>query len=287
MTTVGIPTGTTAQQAALGVLSVAVRNMVSAIRSITTQRGLDPRDFVLVACGGAGPVHAGLVAEELRIPRVMIPTYPALLSARGMLLADYRTDLSLTYPALLSDVDGQHLTELFEELEVAGCARLPSSEDNLSLERVIEVCYDGQQTSVPLTLPSGVLSDYEVARVGERLDHWFLERYGFVPKSNHAKIVNLRAFLHLQSSTTARLRDMEMKETSQVMVPATASRRMAFRAFPEGIDTPVHDRAQMVPHQLVEGPCVVEEDFSTTVVYPGQRAYSDEVGNLFILTGEF
>ena len=285
-TAIGEPTQTTMQQAALGILAVAVRSMVSAIRSITTQRGLDPRDFVLVACGGAGPVHAGLVAEELHIPRVMIPNYPALLSARGMLLADYRTDLSLSHPTLLSAVDGKKLTGLFEDLEASGAAYLPSSSDELAIERIVEVCYDGQQASVPLTLPAGTVDDRTVSEISSRLDGWFNDRYGFVPKSNTVKVVNLRSFLRRQSDTTSRLREMEMKESSRVAVPSQSTRHMIFRDFPQGVDTAVYDRAQMSPHQLVEGPCVIEEDFSTTVVYPGHRAYSDDHGNLFILTGE-
>lgn len=78
---------------------------------------------------------------------------------------------------------------------------------------------------------------------------------------------------------------MDMREESRVAVPAMTTRHMVFRAHPEGVDTPVYDRAQMGADEIVEGPCVIEEDFSTTVVFPGQRAYADAAGNVYILTG--
>lgn len=280
------PTATTVDQSALGIVRIAVRNMVSAIRTITTQRGLDPRDFVLVASGGAGPVHASMVARELRIPTVVVPAYPALLSAHGMLLADYRTDTAQSFPTLLDDVDGALLTARFEELEAAGLEAFAGGQpgDGFEAERVVEMCYEGQQHELALAAPAGVLSDSDLKGFAESLDRRFSAHYGFLPAHNVPKLVNLRVFLRKQTPAIERLRSLVVREEAKVAVPAVATRRMVFAEHPEGVAASAYDRVQLSPGEPVRGPAVIEEDYSTTVICPGQDAVVDELGNILIRT---
>ena len=137
------PCGVTVHEAAVGILRVAVTNMVGAVRNITMQQGHDPRDFVLVAYGGAGPVHAAFVAAELRIPKVLILRDSGLLSAKGLLLTQYRVDVQRSCAKVLDEVDRAELTRLFEALEESAVAQLSASisgQPAIRVRRILEAC---------------------------------------------------------------------------------------------------------------------------------------------------
>ena len=280
------PTGNTVEQAALGMVSLAVRNMSGATRTITTVRGLDPREFALVASGGAGPVHAGLVARELHIPTVIIPAYPALLSAQGMLFADYRSDVSQTFSALLEDVDATTINTIFSNLVATGRGLLgASAEGTYSTDLMIEMCYEGQQYGVTVPVPASGVSTEEKDRLGASLDKLFVELYGFIPEHNVPKLVNLRAIVQKQTPEGKALHSFTVREESKTATPAMSTRRMVFSEYPGGTEASVFDRAQLATGVVVEGPSVIEEDYSTTVVFPGQRAQVDHHGNIMVATG--
>ena len=279
------PTGTNVEQAALGMVSLAVRNMVGAIRTITTQRGLDPREFALVASGGAGPVHAGLVARELHIPTVVIPAYPALLSAQGMLFADYRSDVSRTFPVLLKDVDAATINGIFSSLAATGRGLLGAvGQGTYTTDLMIEMCYEGQQHGVTVPVSSNGVSEEEKDRLGDSLDKLFVELYGFIPEHNVPKLVNLRAMIEKQTAEGKALRSFSVREESKIAVPALTTRRMVFSEHPEGVEASVYDRVQLATGTVVEGPAVIEEDYSTIVVFPGQCAQVDHLGNVMVAT---
>lgn len=280
---VATPTGTTVDQSALGILRLAARNMAGAIRNITTQRGIDPRDFSLVASGGAGPVHAGLVARELRIPRVIIPAYPALLSAQGMLFADFRADASQSLPGLLADLDLADLNGALADLTAIGQGFLRGGgAGEWVVDRFVELCYEGQQHGVSIPLPNGPIDEAEISRLAVSLDEHFMGNYGFVPAHNVAKLLNVRVLVEKRTSLGEALRSISVREESLTEAPARTSRRMVFEEHPDGIVAPVFDRAQLAVGEVVPGPAVIEEDFSTIVVYPGQHAWADESGNVVL-----
>ena len=280
------PTGTTAEQAALGMVSLVVRNMAGAIRNITTRRGLDPREFALVASGGAGPVHAGLVARELHIPTVVIPVYPALLSAQGMLFADYRSDVSRTFPVLLEDVDAATINGIFSSLAATGRGLLGAEgQGTYTSDLMIEMCYDGQQHGVTVPVPASGVSTEEKDRLGDSLDKLFGKLYGFIPERNVPKLVNFRAIIEKQTPESKALHTFTVRAENKIAAPALTTRHMVFSEHPGGIEANVYDRVQLVTGTVVEGPAVIEEDYSTIVVFPGQRAQVDHFGNIMVATG--
>ena len=282
------PTGTDAVSAALGVVSVAVNNMVGSLRKVTTQQGHDPRDFTLVAFGGAGPVHAGLVAREAGIQRVMVPAYPGLLSAMGLLLSDNRTETSVTFPRTLDSVSPEELTSIFDDLEQQARTVLAGQHttgNSLHAKRLAEMCYQGQRHELPVDIPPGTLTAADLEQVARQLDERFMELYGFLPVNHIPQLVHLRVFLEKRIEEGERLRQSRVAGSNVSPHPAVGQRRLYFRGVEEtGEMCPVYDRLQLALGSRVEGPCVVEEDYSTTVVYPGQSLEVDGLGNLILTT---
>ncbi len=282
------PTDTGLISAALGVVTVAVNNMVGALRRVTTQRGHDPRDFTLVAFGGAGPVHAGLLAREAGIPRVLAPAYPGLLSARGLLLADLRTEASLTLSKTLDSVSPGELTSIFEQLEGEARSVLPggSSPDSLEVERLAEMCYQGQRHELPVPFPAGGLTGADLGDASSRLDESFMDLYGFLPINHIPQIVHLRVFLRKRIEEAEKLRACGIAVGDGSGDAQLGERRLYFDDTGEaGRACPVYDRSRLGVGRSIVGPAVVEEDYSTTVVYPGQSLTVDDHGNLVIDTG--
>ena len=153
------PLGLTVERAASGVLAIAVASMANAVRGVTTERGLDPRDFTLIAYGGGGPLHAVAVARELALAQVIIPGSPAHFSAFGMLLADMRRDYVQTHFQLLADISMEQLEERYRQLEQEGLRELQAvgiSTDQVVFERAADMRYVGQEHAVAVTAPANV-----------------------------------------------------------------------------------------------------------------------------------
>ncbi|MEE8117179.1 MAG: hydantoinase/oxoprolinase family protein, partial [Gemmatimonadales bacterium] len=191
------PRRVSADEAALGILRVCITNMVGAVRNVTTERGHDPRDFTLVAFGGAGPVHAAFIAAELDIPEALILRDPGLLSAKGLLLTNYRADVYRTFVQPLLDVDCASLSGLFAELEREAVAQLPSRMDGSQssrVKRILELCYVGQQHVVPIELEDFPVKADHLSSLAGRLDRKFKSIFDFVPKDRRPQILHVRVF---------------------------------------------------------------------------------------------
>ena len=239
-----------AGEAALGVVRVADAEIVRALRVITVERGLDPRDFALLAFGGAGPLHACSLAEELGIRRVLVPRASGVLSALGLAVADLRRD----YVAPVAGPQGQssRLSLPFEPLEELAARHLPKA----TLTRLVDARYRSQ--SYELTVPA---ADWE-REFGDAHER----RYGFRMESE-AELVNLRLV-----ATHRRPRPTVRPEAGSA---GTASRR----AFLDGdwIEVPVHG-----PGAAVVGPALVELAEATCLVRPGWSGEPDAAGTLVL-----
>ena len=278
------------EEAAVGILKVCVTNMVGAVRTITTERGYDPRDFALVAFGGAGPVHAGFVAAELNIPEVLVLRDPGLLSAKGLLLSNYRTEVYRTAVQPLLDANCKRLNAAFLALESEAVAQLPEPADGarrLGLKRILELCYEGQQNVLPIELKRFPIAPRDLPRIAERLNRRFAAIYGFVPGGRRPQILKLRVLAERKVAIERML--------AQGRGGAKALRRSRTRPFAHRkalfpgrqgrpLRVPVFERERLAPGTALAGPALVQEDFSNTVVAPGQRLRVDDFGNLVIAT---
>ncbi|MFB3120191.1 MAG: hydantoinase/oxoprolinase family protein, partial [Stenotrophomonas maltophilia] len=192
--------GSTAEDTALGIIRVVNANMERAIRAISLERGYDPRRFTLVPFGGAGPMHSCELAEELGIPRVLVPAYPGVLSALGVAIADVVKDYSRTVMLRGDDIDPARLEEEFHGME--GLAREQLSQEGLPVEqmvarRYLDVRYLGQSFELTIDYPKRPTSGNFQRSIGASFYRAHLQRFGYADRSQPVEIVNLRLKLEL------------------------------------------------------------------------------------------
>ena len=281
------PRGVSVDEAALGILQVAITNMVGAVRNITMERGRDPRDFVLVAFGGAGPIHACLVAAELHIPTVVIPREPGLLSAKGLLLTHYRADVYRTYPRLLTEVDYETLGSLFSELEDEARRELEhgsADAGRIRFRHVLELCYQGQQNAVPIELERVPVDAGYLERIAATLDRKFEQRFGFLPASRRPQILHVRVFAERGFGLEALLAPdgVPSGDGGALKGSVDGRRDVLLPGLGTRITVPVYQREALAPGVRVEGPAIVEESYSGTLIPPDLVCCVDPVGNLII-----
>ena len=175
------PLGMSVVEAADGVLRIAATAMSYAVKGVTTERGLDAGDFALVAYGGAGPLHAVMVAREIGIRQVIIPFAPGVFSAYGMLFADLRYDYVRTSPGRLADADFGSIEKMFKAMEedgrtaVAAAAVAPRA---ITVKRAMDMRYVGQEHAVTVDLPLKVFAKQDRAAIKQHFDDMHLQRYG-------------------------------------------------------------------------------------------------------------
>jgi N-methylhydantoinase A len=259
--------------AASGIVEVANASMLRALRLVSVQRGHDLRDFALVAYGGAGPLHAGRLARELAIPRVVVPAFSGAFSALGCLVSDLRYDGVRTYRASLQSWDPKAVRGRLHELEEDVVAPLLGegyAPADLVIRRELDLRYKGQNYELTVPLAS---EEPEVIRASFEARHRQL--YGYATGET-VECVNLRVSASAPRGTT------EMPRGVAASRDGSVHRRSAY--FPEcgRVDIAVHDRGALEPDRIVHGPAVIEDEWSTTIVYPGQRCHADGAGNLVI-----
>ena len=261
-----------------GIVRLAVARMATATREVSIRRGHDPRDFTLVAFGGAGPMHACSLAAELGIPRVLVPPSPGNFSALGLLTADVRHDFVKTRLALQHDLAAGEVEGLFGELESQARAQLATEGfkgERIRLERSADIRYAGQawEVNVPLSTPAP-----EGAALRKRFDVAYAAIYGHQgAPEEEIQLVRLRlsAFGVIDKPKLATVPD------------DTGTQPLTVRpVYFEGTfqPSPVWERGSLGRGARIAGPAIVEEFGSTTVVPPGWDGVVDEFGNLIFVT---
>jgi N-methylhydantoinase A len=284
--TLAQPLGVSLERTASGMLQVAASAMANAVRHVTLERGLDPRDFTLVAYGGGGPLHAASVARELSIRKIIIPNAPGHFSAVGMLMADLRRDYVQTLFERMDDLEMSELEAQFQVLEREGRQALQNSgilDDKIVFERAADMRYVGQEHAVAVRMPAHVGSENARADVKRRFDEAHDLRYSHSAPEESADIVSLRV------SAIGRLNKPEIPRIAKgdTAPPATA-RRGERKVIFEGSDAlaaKVFDRAKLLAGNLIDGPAIIEEVASTTIVEPGDRVTVNEYGHLVMELG--
>lgn len=262
--------GTDGPSAARGALRYAVAQMSHALRLVTLRRGHDPRDFVFVAYGGAGPLHAALLARELGIARTVIPPGPGHFSAFGMLASPLRGEAVRTVVAPLDTVG---LAAAFGPVEDAALAELGERHDGTGAEiaRYAELRYAGQEHTLEVPVPDPAALD-EIRAAFERR---CLDSYSFRLDAP-VEVVALRV------SATEPAPEINWTDTAAPGArPPARARLVDLDPYGAPREIPVLVRAEL-GRQEVAGPCVIEEPAATTLVLPGQAARQDEAGNLIL-----
>jgi len=276
------PLGLELTAAAAGILRVVNAKMAYAIRERTVKRGVDPRDRAMIAFGGAGPMHAAFLAAELGIGKIIIPKAPGAFSAWGMLQTDIRHDLVQTYRITELEVSADELERAFQELEAQGREILRSEgvEEEMLFLRSADLRYVGQEYTVNIPLSSPI--DLEEKRaIKPRFDEQHYSQYGHRSPEEAAEFVNLRVAA-IGKVKRPRLEEIEKGEGSGEQAVKEV-RRVFFDG--EFMETKIYERRLLQAGDAIEGPAIVEERVSTTVLPPRASLMVDRFGNLVITVG--
>jgi N-methylhydantoinase A len=278
------PLGLDLTAAADGILRIATTKMSHMVRWVTTERGLDAADFTLVAYGGAGPLHAAMVARELRIAKVVIPRAPGHFSAYGMLVADLRRDFVKTWFMPLAEASFAAMEEIYAEMERRGREAIGRSGVNIAgvaVQRAADMRYVGQEHAVTVELAGELFDAEDRDGIKRRFDAVHERRYGYSAPGEKAEIVSLR------SAITGLMRKPAFEpiaagETAPPVAAFRGTRAVYFAEAGRRVDTPTYDRASLLANNRIAGPALIEEYASTTVVHPGDVVTVDAFGDLVI-----
>jgi N-methylhydantoinase A len=280
------PLAVSLERAASGMLQVATAAMANAVRHVTLERGLDPRDFTLIAYGGGGPLHAASVAKELSIGKIIIPNAPGHFSALGMLMADLRRDYVQTLFERLDDLEMFELEDQFKKLEAEGRQALEASgipQERIVFERAADMRYVGQEHAVAVRMPAEVGDEPARAEIKRLFDEAHDLRYSHSAPEESADIVSLRV------SAIGRLGKPQIPQILQGEKTPPPNARRGVRAVNfEGagaVEATVYDRSRLLQGNVIAGPAIIEEVASTTVVEPGDAVTVNEFGHLIMQLG--
>jgi N-methylhydantoinase A len=275
------PLGLSLIEAAWGVLTVLATNVTMAMRTITIERGYDPREFTLVAFGGMGPTIAGRIIGELGIGRILVPRDPGTFSAFGMLVTDVHQSRSLTRITRLDAAKPAELEKIFADMEQAGLAELLQEKfarEQLTTLRTAGMRYRGQSYEVSVAV-SKLESDEDIAALAKRFHEAHRRRYGHMAAAEAVEIVNFQVTAVGQ---IPKPQFQEIAKTSGSRSPQPHEKRTVYFNAADAIEAPIFRRLELPPGAAIDGPAVIEEKTSTVVVYPGQQARIDGYLNIEI-----
>jgi N-methylhydantoinase A len=278
-TRIAAPLGMSVTEAAWGILRVLATNVMVAMRTITVERGYDPREFTLLPFGGMGPTIAGMIAAELGIGRILIPRNPGAFSAHGMLVTDVHQQRSLTRVTPVDGTTPAELDAIFATMETAALEDLMREQfprERLVTRRHAGMRYRGQSYEVPVPVPR-LGGPQDMADLVKRFHEAHQRRYGHMAQAEAVEIVNF------QVTAVALIAKPAWKTFERTDAPAKPHEaRQAYFSAGDAREVPVFRRSTLHPAMRIEGPAILEEQTSTTVLYPGQRAKVDEYLNVEI-----
>lgn len=273
------------EEVADGVIKLANDNASHAIRLVSVQRGYDPRDFVLIAYGGSGPMFAPFIMNELEISQTIVPTIPpGVFSAWGMLVADIRHDLVRTNVMRLDEKNIAKINEVFGEMERQMVATFKEEGfgEDVVLFRYADLRYYGQEHTVKVEVPSGFLGKKELEVIRERFHEAHERKYAFKLPDSPVEIVNFHVTgIHRVKKPT--LNAVEERGTS--IEKALKEERDVY-LYGRVRRWPIYDRSMLPLNRRIRGPLIIEDPTATIIALEGQSVYIDKYGNIVIRRGE-
>jgi N-methylhydantoinase A len=277
---IAVPLKLESIEAASGIIKIVSSGMVEALRLVTVSRGEDPREYVLVAFGGAGPVHAALLAQELKIPRVIVPAAPGVHSAMGLLVSDLKRDYVQTHFADLESVDVGELQQRFDGMEALAQQEFESqgiAPEQIVHERAIDLRYSIQKYELAVPVARAGLEPGATSAWRGAFDEIHEKHFGSRAADQKVELVNYRLTTRV---IVPKPKVAESPAQGAACAGAIKARRRAY--FDGWHDTPVYDREKLRSGNRLGGPAIIEQMDSTTVVHPGQMARIDRFGNIII-----
>ncbi len=275
--------GMNVMDTAQGFISVVTANMAKAIRVISVQRGHDPRDYALMAFGGAGPLHAARLARELDISRVVVPLTPGTLCALGLLLTDLRSDFAASRLLELTNDAIEPVESTFANLEAQAAEWFAAESipaDRQVLTRTADMRYMGQNYELSVPLPDGEVTKHTFEELARRFAEAHRQRFGFTADDEAVQLVTLRieaAGLVRKAEFTPQPDQGPSPEAAK-----TGVRDVYFAEKGDFVPCPVYARESLASGNRIEGPAIVEQMDTTTVILPDMSADVDPYLNLVL-----
>jgi N-methylhydantoinase A len=271
------PLGLSDTEAARAIVQIAVMNMSLAVRQVSVERGYDPRDFIMVGFGGAGPLHAAEVARSLHIPLLLIPNFPGQFSASGMLLAEPRHDFVRTYYRPLDRTDFGELARIAGDMEAQARERMGTVD--IRMRHFLEVRYTGQDFSLPIAVePARYAEDYAaILRNGFHQLHQ--TRFGYYDADLALEVVN--AHLVAMAPRTLDALPAPSRREGRALLE---KRAVIFDG--DAMECPVYRRESLASGDRIHGPAIIQEYASTTVLFPQDHGEVTLSGELLIHVGQ-
>ena len=275
------PLGTNVIEASLGIIKIVNETMHGALKLMSVERGLDPADFILTAFGGAGPVHGGDLMRLLSASGLLIPRYPGILCANGLLTTDLKYDFALTKLQRANKYDYNAMNLVFEDLEKSAQLRL--SEDRVSLDRrvinrAVDLRYAGQGTELTVSFPQGLVTKETTQVAVKKFHDLHKQLYTFSDDNSPVEIINLRVQALGKSDHIGP--PLIMK--SESIEPKTKSVRRVVIDQTGYEDVSVFDRESLLNGHEILGPAIIDQLDSTTLILRDQKLKVDKFGNLLI-----
>jgi N-methylhydantoinase A len=270
------------EEAAAGILKIVINNMAGAIETMTVKRGIDPRECTMVSFGGAGPLHGPAIAREIGIPEIIVSTMPGNFSAWGMLMADLKHDYVKTLIKLIDDIRADELSAIFTNLEEKAIKTLKEErvqEKDMQFVYGLDMRYLGQGHSLTIPLSSKLVTVEDRDKIKETFDEMYLRAYLHNAPKEPKEVVSVRLTVF---GLVAKANLREIKSGSEKPdLDSVKEQRKVYLSDGYELCT-VYDRRRLFAHNQIEGPALVEEETSTTLIWPGQVATVDEYGHLRI-----
>jgi 5-oxoprolinase (ATP-hydrolysing)/N-methylhydantoinase A len=276
------PLGLDVTQAAWGIHETVNKNMAAATRVVSIQRGRDPRRLPFVVFGGAGPAHGSRIARELGISKVFIPIGAGVTSAIGLLVAGLSFDFNRPHMATVSPEVLQFANRMFSEMRAEGEAVLKKAraKGDYSFFRTADMRYVGQGEHFNVSIPDGTLDDRALEEIKRRFNALYFDIFGYSDENQPIEVVNWRLTAYCPPPP---VKMKKYEHGGGDLDDAVKGKREVYFPETEGfVDCPVYDRYDLFDGAVIEGPAVIEERESTTLILPGDCAHVDEYCNLMI-----
>jgi N-methylhydantoinase A/oxoprolinase/acetone carboxylase beta subunit len=277
----------TVEEASMGAVQILSQMMVQAIEQNSVRKGFDPRDFALVAEGGAGPLFSAQIGVDVGTPYVLVPPHPGITSAMGLLATDMVYEYGATVYQRMSQLDGEALQSAFSDLEGQAREQLEGDgvdPERMVIQRIADCRYLGQGYELRVDAPSGPIDEDWLAQVRAAFDRSHEREYSRSFPDADIEIPNIRV------RGVGLMPDLRMPDVEAGPADATHALRAEHPAwFPvdgnlQHLPTRFYDRGALQAGNRIEGPAIVNQYDSTTVIPPGLEAEIDHVGNIVIRT---
>lgn len=271
----------TPEEAARGIISIANNNMMNALKLVSVRKGYDPREFIMVAMGGNGAIHSPALGRELKVKKIVIPRYPAVFSAWGMLMTDSRQDFIQTK---IMEVCGKNMkaaNDIFDEM-IEKAVNLYTNHgfkrEDIFIVKTADIRYIGQEHTVRTSVPLQQLTSEDIDIIRQNFENLHEQYYAFKLQAAGIEFVNFNITIF------GMVKKSEIKQSKIIGKPKDAVRCRNMVDYDEfgKLEVPVYLREKLGTESIIKGPAIIEEETSSTVLYPDQKLYVDVYGNLII-----